>query len=220
MKQHQQQQQQQKWQPWSAVRFGQVQSSQSMPPATTCHNCNVLHAMLPLWCRLWLWSSLSACGCCIACLPAACLPACPCSSSGLSGIAHDTHLGNVQCAACNAIVVLPMREREREMERALCLFGYFMPFAMGCLCLSPPPPHLPACLIIKMTKYLEKIINFVCMFGKIISRRYKVPFMSCLYLLSPSREQKTKKTFFLLAHCSSNTAAAADASPTCRWQLK
>lgn len=188
-----------------------------MPPATTCHNCNVLHAMLPLWCRLWLWSSLSACGCCIAC----CLPACPCSSSGLSGIAHDTHLGNVQCAACNAIVVLPMREREREMERALCLFGYFMPFAMGCLCL--PPTCLPACLIIKMTKYLEKIINFVCMFGKIISRRYKVPFMSCLYLLSPSREQKTKKTFFLLAHCSSNTAAAAaaaDASPTCRWQLK
>lgn len=46
MKQHQ-------WQPCSAVRFGQVQSSQSMPPATTtCHNCNVLHAMLPLWCRL------------------------------------------------------------------------------------------------------------------------------------------------------------------------
>lgn len=44
---------QNQWQPCSAVRFGQVQSSQSMPPATTtCHNCNVLHAMLPLWCRL------------------------------------------------------------------------------------------------------------------------------------------------------------------------
>lgn len=48
--------------------------------------------------------------------------------------------------------------------------------------------RLLRCLIIKMTKYLEKIINFVCMFGKIISCRYKVPFMSCLYLLSPSRE--------------------------------
>lgn len=48
--------------------------------------------------------------------------------------------------------------------------------------------RLLLCLIIKMTKYLEKIINFVCMFGKIISCRYKVPFMSCLYLLSPSRE--------------------------------
>lgn len=53
MKQHQQQQWKHQWQPCSAVRFGQVQSSQSMPPATTtCHNCNVLHAMLPLWCRL------------------------------------------------------------------------------------------------------------------------------------------------------------------------
>lgn len=54
------------------------------------------------------------------------------------------------------------------------------------------PLRLLACLIIKMTKYLEKIINFVCMFGKIISRRYKVPFMSCLYLLSPSREQRPR----------------------------
>lgn len=76
---------------------------------------------------------------------------------------------------------------------------------------------LSACLIIKMTKYLEKIINFVCMFGKIISRRYKVPFMSCLYLLSPSREQ-TKKTFCLRTVAAA-TAAAADASPTWRWQL-
>lgn len=142
MKQHQ-------WQPCSAVRFGQVQSSQSMPPASNNHlpqlQCASCNAPIVVS-SLWLWSSLSACGCC--CI--ACLPACPCSSSGLAGIAHDTHLGNVQLAtsaACNAVVVVVVVLPMREMARALCLFGYFMPFAMACLCFSPfLPLPLLVCL--------------------------------------------------------------------------
>lgn len=72
--QHQQQQWKQLWQPCSAVRFGQVQSSQSMPPASNNHlpqlQCASCNAPIVVS-SLWLWSSLSACGCCcIACLPA------------------------------------------------------------------------------------------------------------------------------------------------------
>lgn len=125
---------------WTALGCGQVQSSLMSlhMPHATCHNCNVPSCNAPI-----VVSSV---------LVKYVLPACGCPdltlslSLSLSLSVPDTHL---------AAVLLPM-----TVDRAkLCAY-------LVTLCLCFPLPLPPACLIIKMTKYLEKIINFVCMFEK------------------------------------------------------
>lgn len=87
----------------TALRCGQVQSSLMSPcpmPHATCHNCNVLHAMLPLWCRL-CWSSTY-------CLRLSSSLSLSLSFSLRNQCAHDTHL---------AAVLLPMTETETSRAR-------------------------------------------------------------------------------------------------------
>lgn len=126
-----------------------------------------------------------------------------CSASGIRfwPILHAAILvlGFVFCTSISYIIFLgfglfPWHRLAASSAAAACLVLIWLLYVLaiaiaiaiaGLLRSARTSSLSRAALIIKMTKYLEKIINLVCMFGKIISCRYKVPFMSCLYLISP-----------------------------------